>query len=1139
MLNPNSPHRLSVEGQEAFNRKDFTSAAALWEQARTIYQAQGNDEMAAMINQNLGVAYLNTRRLDRALARTEEARQFYNDCDSVVDVAETDQNRGNILVAMGQFDEAFELYEAAREAFHCNEVAAKVAEVDQCIAIGHLKRGNIYRSREQYKDAIADFALARDIFRDYEADMREIDRAIAELQALQSEGSEFRAGWQEQETDLLPDPASDTAAIQQLWEEFQRDPRIGTHLLQVFDKTLERLAPPGAQILRVTLLHDMGSVYARSPIGDPGTNLSQAIACLREAQGMLSPEDPPALHANIQIDLGETYRRLPLGDRGVNLANAIACARAALGHIKLEEEPILYAMAKNNLGTAYGDLPPTAHKLNLVWASECFKEAMRIYKQEADEVRYARSLSNLGNMYQRLGKLKQAIECYQEALDASLAETASREYAGIQLNLGNSYAELTTGNREENSRKALACYREASSFFTPDTAPYEYAVIQLNLGNIYRPRPESASGQDPEQSIDCYRKAMSFLKPDTFPLECRQTGRNLGDLLFDARRWSEAHAAYEVAIRAAEKLYASAFMDSSRSIETGETMALYMHDAFCLAQTGQIAESIMRLETGKTRIMSERLGREAVQLQQAAPEDRAEYLRLTRQLKELETQQQASLMDSGQPAISGQVYVSTAEKVAQTRRELQVLSEQISGPSGEFLPAPIDLNRLPALLQSEQTALVLPCVTRAGSVLFVIRSQADPIAVWCEGFTQADLKRLMLDASDKVLAWFEFCEIAERHEYPTGRENIMSEIAESQGQYQAGWLQAYRLLQITSDQAQAAAHAGWLAAMEQVLAEIGRRLIAPLYAELQKYDLSQLVLIPQGSLFFLPLHAAPLNPEGVCLIDRYRVSYAPSIKVFQHCQEQARHARADGFFAVSNPTDDLDLADSEVAAIAESFQADVVVLRSGDATKEKVLAQASGYGYVHFSCHGKYDWEEPYHSALFLSGYPKNVREGSALLQEQRALTLAEVQAKMDLRQTRLITLSACETGLSEAIGYRAEEFIGLPAGFLLAGVSGVVSSLWPVPALATALLMEQFYWNHRNKKMDPASALREAQIRVRAMKCNDVAAFAEKCYQRSDENNVELLRLRNHYRYQAEREPDTQPFGNPYFWAAFTLNGV
>ena len=232
-------------------------------------------------------------------------------------------------------------------------------------------------------------------------------------------------------------------------------------------------------------------------------------------------------------------------------------------------------------------------------------------------------------------------------------------------------------------------------------------------------------------------------------------------------------------------------------------------------------------------------------------------------------------------------------------------------------------------------------------------------------------------------------------------------------------------------------------------------------------------------------------------------------------------------YAVINPQADPHLLFTPIegTAIAKLFaQSEVDKERAG--TKQHVIAGVHGRSYVHFSCHGTYDWNDPAESGLELS---------------DSRLTLVELQqGVIDLIATRLVTLSACETGIIDVIKGDAGEYVGIPAGFLLAGVPCVVSSLWSVPDLSTALLIERFYYNHLSCGMDIASALRKAQLWVRDLRAEEVANLVEQWYLQSPQKDKrELFKWVHHYRYQAHENPDLCPFEHPYFWAAFTVNGL
>ena len=104
------------------------------------------------------------------------------------------------------------------------------------------------------------------------------------------------------------------------------------------------------------------------------------------------------------------------------------------------------------------------------------------------------------------------------------------------------------------------------------------------------------------------------------------------------------------------------------------------------------------------------------------------------------------------------------------------------------------------------------------------------------------------------------------------------------------------------------------------------------------------------------------------------------------------------------------------------------------------------------------------------------------------------------LRGAWLVVLSACQTAITD-LKDLPEEAIGLPGGFVQAGVPGVVGTLWPVNDLSTMLLMAKFYECHLKEELAPAAALRKAQLWL--------------------------------------RDPNERPYAHPYYWAPFVFYGV
>ena len=202
-------------------------------------------------------------------------------------------------------------------------------------------------------------------------------------------------------------------------------------------------------------------------------------------------------------------------------------------------------------------------------------------------------------------------------------------------------------------------------------------------------------------------------------------------------------------------------------------------------------------------------------------------------------------------------------------------------------------------------------------------------------------------------------------------------------------------------------------------------LLSPLAPRLD--PLRRLVIVGDGVLHLVPFEALE-DEGGRVLLERHVVSYAPSASVAGalHERRSARATTAVRLLAYAEPPSEalgpLPLARREAQAIAALFPAGAADVRQGARASESWLKHADlgVYGTLHFATHGTYDDRAPGRSALVLA--PGQGEDGLLQVREIASLPL----------RARLVSLSACDTGLGEVV--TGEGVVGLARAFLRRG---------------------------------------------------------------------------------------------------------
>ncbi len=268
---------------------------------------------------------------------------------------------------------------------------------------------------------------------------------------------------------------------------------------------------------------------------------------------------------------------------------------------------------------------------------------------------------------------------------------------------------------------------------------------------------------------------------------------------------------------------------------------------------------------------------------------------------------------------------------------------------------------------------------------------------------------------------------------------------------------------------------------EAAFQEFFAPLVAPLVSKSSEGDL--IWFVPYDVLHYLPLHA--LRVDGRFLIERNAVVYSPSASIMKYCQAEHRSGH-DSVLVVGDSLNDLPHAREEALTVSKLFGADPLL--GSDATKSAVtdLIKQAGQSLdiLHFSCHGYFDSLEALKSGIMLAPGDNQSADG-----RQWSLTAEEI-FNIELN-AGLVTLSACETGVSEQ--RHGDELVGLTRALIYAGIPAVIVSLWTVNDTSTALLMNQFYSKLREPNTSKIAALQSAQKYLLKLTAKDCIEYCDK----------------------------------------------
>lgn len=718
------------------------------------------------------------------------------------------------------------------------------------------------------------------------------------------------------------------------------------------------------------------------------------------------------------------------------------------------------------------------------------------------------ALNNIGNGYKTFGDYEKAIFYLTQALDIQRETNDKRGEAIVLNNLGGCY--LLQGNlpkAEELYQQSIVLRREVKD------RRGEGNVLN-NLGQVFAQSGDTAKAiKYLEQSLD----VRLDLKDKTGEAITR---RNLARVYWATGDKEKALEYFEQSNALAKQL-------GDRRVQAESSYGL----ALAEKERGNLEKAIETVESGLALI-------EQIRGELVNPELRVTYFSTVQQFYELYTELLAARYERDKREADIGLALQTSER-ARTRNLVELLREARvnikQGVDVKLLEQAQDLQeRLNLRYRQRTTALAGKFtpeqITKITNEINLLTSELETVQVKIRRSNPryADLTQGMTITAKEIQNLLDDETVLLEYKLGTARSFL--------------WLVAKDSIKIFMLPARAEIEKMARDFYDAILSrdktkeaktselsnKLSQILLAPVAAKIEN---KRLAIVADGVLQFIPF-AALQSPQSTVqsprvLSEDYEIVVLPSANVLAELRRNSNQAKrpqkmiaifADPIFEANDPRLEKKLAKSgsEPAGLrrvlrdfkmgdslprllssrVEARSISALVPKNQalsnvdfDASRENAMSEnLANYRILHFATHGLLDSSHPEFSGLVFSLYDKNGKAKDGFLQLNQIYNLN--------LNTDLVVLSACQTALGKDV--RGEGLIGLTRGFMYAGAKRVVASLWKVDDAATAEFMRRFYQNLLQKKLSPASALRQTQNEMKKI----------------------------------------PRFMSPYFWAGFTLQG-
>lgn len=857
----------------------------------------------------------------------------------------------------------------------------------------------------------------------------------------------------------------------------------------------------GNRIDEATTLNDIAAVYNRWGEKQKALDFFHQALTIHRAEAYKRGEATTLQNiAAVYSSLGEIQRSFEYFNQAIPLFQTLKDARGE-------------AAALSNIGLAYHSLGETQKAL------DSLNQALPLRKAANDRMGEATTLNNLGLIYVSLGDHQRALDYFNRAL-AAHKDSGSRQGEAVALsNIGAiHYLQGEKQKALDFSNQVLAIYRDLKSL------PGE-ALTLGNIGVIYR-----ISG-DNQKALDNLNQALSLLKTigdrygEAVPLHniglayrslgetqkaidffnqslalsqavgdqrmVAETFYKIASLERDRGNFVQAQSNIEAGITVAESLRVKSASPDLRAFYLASTQEYYEFKIDLLMQLqkqqpseGHSIAAFNTSERARARSLIELLVEARANIRQGADEELISRERTLQQRLNAKAQILIGLKRNGRTAEEAALRATLEKEIDSLSTDLQNVQAEIRLKSPRYAaltqPQPLKLAEIQAQVLEPDTLLLQYRLGKERSYLWAVT----PTAVHSY-------------------------ELPKRDDIETAARRVLELLTENN-----------RCLPQETDRQRDTRLTQAEKQYPETAAQLSQIVLGPVAAQLGN---KRLLIVADGALQYVPFGALPdpnpvrqqrtrpstwqpllVNHEIVSLPSASTIAVMRRELAGRQLAPKAVAVLADPVFDKNDERFNQTLAQrqtrqgqtsrqkisceendpnqplwkrltgsrQEANVIKELVPAADQILLALDFSASRTMAtskELSQYRIIHFSTHGKADSERPELSTLVFSLVDERRGEQDGYLRAHETYNLS--------LPAELVVLSACETGLGKQM--KGEGIIGLTRGFMYAGAKRVVVSLWNVNDAATSELMYRFYKKMLGNRLQPAAALRAAQVEM------------------------------------------------------------